>query len=67
MIFFLQLDDRRVVLEKKSAALKVQYQQLKEKYDWEKQQSNKYKVSVSSLESGPPVAQVSRPCFFSVL
>ena len=40
-----QLEDRRLVLEKMMASLKVQNQQLKEKYNMEKQLNNKYKVN----------------------
>ena len=43
--FLHQLDDRRLVLENMMASLKVQNKQLKEKYEIEKQQNQKYKVS----------------------
>ena len=46
-----------MVLEKMMASLKVQNKQLKEKYDIEKQQNQKYKVSHRHREATEPEVQ----------
>ncbi|KAK7497906.1 hypothetical protein BaRGS_00010777 [Batillaria attramentaria] len=44
---FSELEDRRLEVEKKMASLKVNNQQLKEKYEIEKQQNQKYKMQIA--------------------
>ncbi|XP_076472477.1 protein Spindly-like [Babylonia areolata] len=44
---FSEVEDRRLVLEKKMASLKIQNDQLKERYNIEKQQNSRYKMTMA--------------------